>query len=58
VHYPIPLHRQPAYAIGARFGALPETERAAAEVLSLPLYPEITDEQLGHIARHVRELRP
>jgi dTDP-4-amino-4,6-dideoxygalactose transaminase len=54
VHYPIPLHLQPAYAEGARVaGDLAQTERAAREVLSLPLYPEITDEQLRHTAHQV-----
>jgi dTDP-4-amino-4,6-dideoxygalactose transaminase len=43
VHYPVPIHLQPAYAGRAR-GAdrLPETERAAREVLSLPMYPELS----------------
>jgi dTDP-4-amino-4,6-dideoxygalactose transaminase len=55
IHYPIPLHRQPAYAsLGYGELSLPETERAAAEVLSLPMYPELTDEQLQHIASCVR----
>jgi dTDP-4-amino-4,6-dideoxygalactose transaminase len=55
IHYPIPLHRQPAYAsLGYGELSLPETERAAAEVVSLPMYPELTDEQLQHIAACVR----
>jgi dTDP-4-amino-4,6-dideoxygalactose transaminase len=58
VHYPVPLHRQPAYASGCRSGALPETEAAADSVLSLPVYPEITDAQLEYIVEQVRELRP
>ncbi len=42
IHYPIPLHRQPAFAfLNVPAGALPETERAAAEILSLPIYPEL-----------------
>lgn len=43
IHYPVPIHRQPAYA-GRLRGAdqLPETERAALEVLSLPMYPELS----------------
>jgi len=46
VHYPIPVHLQPAYApLGIRAGSLPETERAASEVLSLPLYPGLTEAQ-------------
>jgi dTDP-4-amino-4,6-dideoxygalactose transaminase len=55
IHYPIPLHRQPAYAsLGYGEISLPETQRAAAEVLSLPMYPELTEEQLQHIAGCVR----
>jgi dTDP-4-amino-4,6-dideoxygalactose transaminase len=54
VHYPIPLHLQPAYFEGARVaGDLAHTEQAAREVLSLPIYPEITDEQLRHVAHQV-----
>ncbi len=46
VHYPLPLHLQPAYAaLGYRAGALPVTEAWAATCLSLPLYPELSDEQ-------------
>ncbi|MBO0697511.1 MAG: DegT/DnrJ/EryC1/StrS family aminotransferase [Zavarzinella sp.] len=46
VHYPIPVHLQPAYAhLGGKPGDLPETERAAREVVSLPLYPGLTNEQ-------------
>jgi len=42
IHYPVPVHRQKAYVGRIRGGAsLPETERAAAEVLSLPMYPEL-----------------
>jgi len=46
IHYPIPLHRQPAY-LKRGYGpvSLPHTERAAAEVLSLPIYPELSDDQ-------------
>jgi dTDP-4-amino-4,6-dideoxygalactose transaminase len=43
VHYPVPVHRQPAYTRMAT-RPLPETERAAASVLSLPMYPELTDD--------------
>ena len=57
VHYPIPLHRQPAYlAQGYSDVVLPETERAAAEVLSLPMYPELTDAQLKAVADAVRSV--
>ncbi|MCV0403174.1 MAG: DegT/DnrJ/EryC1/StrS family aminotransferase [Chloroflexi bacterium] len=55
IHYPIPLHRQPAYvALGYGDVSLPHTEAAAAEVLSLPMYPELTDEQIQRIVATVR----
>jgi dTDP-4-amino-4,6-dideoxygalactose transaminase len=55
IHYPIPLHRQPAYlALGYGDVSLPHTERAAAEVLSLPMYPELTDEASAFVAETVR----
>jgi len=53
VHYPLPLHRQPAYRHLAPV-ELPETDRAAAEVLSLPLYPELTEEQQRHVVDSLR----
>ena len=45
VHYPIPVHLQPAY-LGRLPGceSLPETERASAEILSLPMYPELSSQ--------------
>ena len=48
VYYPRPLHEQPAYARWAR-GALPEAERAAAEVLSLPIHPWLTDDEIDRV---------
>ncbi|MCS7001262.1 MAG: DegT/DnrJ/EryC1/StrS family aminotransferase [Dehalococcoidia bacterium] len=55
IHYPTPIHRQPAY-IGRLPGgdSLPETERAAREVLSLPMYPELTDDDVQTVIRAVR----
>jgi dTDP-4-amino-4,6-dideoxygalactose transaminase len=55
IHYPIPLHLQPAYSwMGLREGAFPEAERAAREVLSLPLYPEMTDDQVDRVCEALR----
>ncbi len=57
VHYPLPLHLQPAYRhLGLGKGSLPVAEKAAGEVLSLPLYPELTDEEARQVAHRVREL--
>ncbi len=51
VHYPIPVHLQPAYAdLGYARGDFPIAEQAAAEVLSLPIFPEMTDAQIESIA--------
>jgi len=55
IHYPVPLHRQPAYAGRHADLRLPVTERAAGEILSLPLYPELTDGQVAAIVAAVRE---
>ena len=56
IHYPIPLHRQPAYAkLGYSDVNLPVSEKAAAEVLSLPMYPELTETQIRYVADTVRE---
>lgn len=56
LHYPVPVHLQPAYAdLGYSAGDFPESELAAGEVLSLPLYPEMTDESVAAVADAVRE---
>lgn len=55
IHYPIPVHRQPAYArVRFRAGRLPETERAANEVLSLPMYPELGEQSVEYVCEAVR----
>jgi dTDP-4-amino-4,6-dideoxygalactose transaminase len=49
VHYPIPDHRQPAISARFRETSLPVTELQAAEVLTLPCYPEMTDGEVSHV---------
>jgi dTDP-4-amino-4,6-dideoxygalactose transaminase len=55
IHFPIPLHLQPAYAsLGYQRGDLPHTEAFADECLSLPIYPELTDEQSDRVVAEVK----
>jgi len=56
IHYPLPLHRQPAY-LQQGYGDvhLPVTERVAGEVLSLPMYAELTENQMAFVAEAVKE---
>ena len=50
IYYPIPIHRQPAYSeLGYAPGSLPVTEQLAAEVLSLPIFPELSTAQQDHV---------
>src|SRR5918993_981004 len=58
VHYPVPVHLQAAYADRVPLGpaGCKETERAAREVLSLPMYPELTDEQVERICAGQRAI--
>ncbi|MBV9998642.1 MAG: DegT/DnrJ/EryC1/StrS family aminotransferase [Verrucomicrobia bacterium] len=56
VHYPVPVHLQEAYrSLGYRPGALPVTERCAAEFLSLPMFPELTHAQVETVVQGLRE---
>ena len=58
LHYPLPLHLQKAYAdLNLGEGAYPESEKAARECLSLPLYPELTNEQAARVADAVLAFR-
>jgi dTDP-4-amino-4,6-dideoxygalactose transaminase len=56
IHYPIPIHMQEAAQfLGYRKGDLPVTEKVAGEVLSLPMYPELTDAQIDRVATTATE---
>ncbi len=56
VYYPYPLHLQPLYSpLGHQAGDFPHAERAAQEVLSLPMYPELRNEQIARVVEAVAE---
>ena len=56
IYYPLPLHLQPAFEyLGYKEGDFPEAERAAKEVLSLPVYPELQKETQDLIISAVQE---
>lgn len=56
LHYPVPLHLQPAFKdLGNKEGTFPNAERSAKRIVSLPMYPELRDEQIEYVAACVRE---
>jgi dTDP-4-amino-4,6-dideoxygalactose transaminase len=58
IHYPVPVHLQPAYQGRVALGpeGCPETEAAAREILSLPLYPDLKDEEVATVCEALRSL--
>ena len=57
VHYPIPVNRQPVYLAGNNSTSCPVSDDLAASVVSLPVHPSVTDEELAYICDAVRELQ-
>ena len=56
IHYPVPLHLQKAYRdLGYRKGDLPVTERVSAEILSLPMYPQLNKNQQAKVVSQLKE---
>jgi dTDP-4-amino-4,6-dideoxygalactose transaminase len=56
MHYPIPIHRQEAWhSYSGGDASLPVTERVAKEILSLPVYPELTIEEVKYICECINE---
>lgn len=55
VHYPVPIHQQAAYKDRRLWVDLPQTEQVNDEILSLPMYPELTDEEVSYVVKMIRE---
>ena len=57
IHYPVPLHLTGAYsALGYKIGDFPVAERCQAEFVSLPMFPELTSEQIGYVAAEIKRI--
>ena len=56
IHYPVPLHLQEAYrSLGYTKGDFPVAEQCCDTIMSLPMFPELTEEQIGEVVSQIRE---
>ena len=56
IHYPTPVHLQPAFeSLGYRAGDLPEAERAASEVLCLPIFPQLREDEQSRVVEGLQD---
>lgn len=56
IHYPTPIHLQTAYShLGYKEGAFPNAERSAREIISLPIYPSLTEDEVVYVSKCIRE---
>lgn len=55
IHYPVPLHLQPAWSSTGSHGSFPIAERFTAQTISLPMFPELTAEQVSYVADQVKQ---
>ncbi len=56
IHYPVPIHLQKAYLdLNYAPGAFPITERYSGEIISLPMFPELTEEQIGYVVSEIKK---
>ena len=57
IHYPVPLHLQDAYSsLGYKKGDFPVAEKCCEQLVSLPIFPELTSEQIGYVVEKIKSI--